>query len=89
MVRKSGFTPTATTSTSAPLGDVILPDGMNLNQELVKQGWYWWYGKYAKGNTMFEGLEYETREGRKGLWTNPQPVPSWEVAAAEQVSSPW
>jgi endonuclease YncB( thermonuclease family) len=21
------------------IGDVILPDGMNLNQELVKQGW--------------------------------------------------
>ena len=27
------------------LGDVILPDGMNLNQELVKQGWCWWYRK--------------------------------------------
>ena len=22
-------------------GDVILPDGMNLNQELIKQGWCW------------------------------------------------
>ena len=22
-------------------GDVLLPDGMNLNQELVKQGWWW------------------------------------------------
>ena len=29
------------------IGDVILPDGMNLNQELVKQGWCWWYRKYA------------------------------------------
>lgn len=26
---------------------VILPDGMNLNQELVKQGWWWWYWTYA------------------------------------------
>jgi hypothetical protein len=26
---------------------VILLDGMNLNHELVKQGWCWWYRKYA------------------------------------------
>ena len=33
------------------IGDVILPDGVNLNQELVKQaqGWCWWYRKYALG----------------------------------------
>jgi endonuclease YncB( thermonuclease family) len=28
-----------------PLGDVLLSDGMNLNQELVKQGWCWRYRK--------------------------------------------
>ena len=60
------------------LGDVILPDGMNLNQELVKQGWCWWYRKYAPGNTVLEGLETEARETRKGLWVDPQPVPPWE-----------
>ena len=36
------------------LGDVILPDGMNLNQELVKQGWCWWYRKYTLGNADLE-----------------------------------
>jgi endonuclease YncB( thermonuclease family) len=50
------------------LGDVILPDGMNLNQELVKQGWCWWYRKYAPGDTVLEGLEKEAREAKKGLW---------------------
>ncbi len=30
---------------TSTLGDVILSDGMNLNQELVKQGWCWWYRK--------------------------------------------
>ena len=29
------------------IADVILPDGMDLNQELVKQGWCWWYRKYG------------------------------------------
>ena len=41
------------------IGDVILPDGMNFNQELVKQGWCWWYRKYAPGDTVLEGLEKE------------------------------
>jgi endonuclease YncB( thermonuclease family) len=58
------------------LGDVILPDGMNVNQEHVKQGW--WYRGYAPGDTVLEGLETEAREGKKGLWADPQPVPPWE-----------
>jgi endonuclease YncB( thermonuclease family) len=36
------------------LDDVILPGGMNLNQELVKQGWCWWYRTYAPGDTVLE-----------------------------------
>ena len=27
---------------------------------------------------MLEGFENEAREGRKGLWADPQPVPPWE-----------
>jgi endonuclease YncB( thermonuclease family) len=56
------------------IGDVILPDGMNLNQELVKRGWLWWYRKYAPGDTVLERLEQEAREARKGLWAYPQPM---------------
>ncbi|MEK7760196.1 MAG: thermonuclease family protein [Nitrospirota bacterium] len=48
------------------LGGVILPNGMNLNQELVKQGWCWWYRKYAPGDTALEGLERDTSEAKKG-----------------------
>jgi endonuclease YncB( thermonuclease family) len=51
---------------------------MNVNQELVKQGWCWWYRKYVPGDTVLERLENEAREERKGLWVDPQPVPPWE-----------
>jgi micrococcal nuclease len=61
------------------LGDVLLPDGMNVNHELVKQGWCWWYRKYAPGDTMLEELEQKAREAKKGLWADPHPVPPWEV----------
>ena len=70
------------------IGDVILPDGMNLNQELVKQGWCWWYRKYAPGDTVLEGLERDAREGRKGLWADPQPVPPWEYRRSRRTRNP-
>ena len=57
---------------------MILPDGMSLNQELVKQGWCWWYRKYTPGDTVLEGLETEAREAKIGLWADPQPGPPWE-----------
>ena len=60
------------------IGEVILPDGMNLNQELVKQGWCWWYRQYAPRDTVLERLESGAREARKGLWVDPQPVTPWE-----------
>ena len=60
------------------LADVLLSDGTNVNHKLVKDGWCWWYRKYASGDTVLEGLEKDAREARKGLWADPQPVPPWE-----------
>ena len=60
------------------IADVILPDGTNVNHTLVKDGWCWWYRKYAPGDTVLEGLEKEAREGRKGLWAEPNPIPPCE-----------
>ena len=60
------------------LADVLLLDGTNVNYKLVKEGWCWWYRKYAPGNRKLEGLENEAREARKGLWAEPHPVPPWE-----------
>ena len=60
------------------LADVLLPDGTNVNHTLVKEGWCWWYRKYAPGDTVLEGLEMEAREAQRGLWADPHPVPPWE-----------
>ena len=60
------------------IGDMILSDGMNLNQELTKQGWCWWYRKYAPLDTELEKLEKDARDAKKGLWDDPQPVTPWE-----------
>jgi integrase len=34
------------------------------NHSLVKNGWCWWYRKYAPDDTVLEGPEPEAREGR-------------------------
>jgi micrococcal nuclease len=60
------------------LADVVLSDGTNVNHTLVKDGWCWWYRKYVPGDTVLEGLETDTREAKKGLWADPQPVLPWE-----------
>ena len=60
------------------LGEIVLPDGRLLNRELVREGFCWWYQKYAPLNTELEQLEKSAREAKKGLWADPQPVPPWE-----------
>jgi micrococcal nuclease len=57
------------------LTDVLLPDGTNVNHTMVKEGWCWWYRKDAPGDTVLEELERDAREGKKGLWADPQSVP--------------
>jgi endonuclease YncB( thermonuclease family) len=60
------------------LADVLLSDGTNVNHQLVKEGWCWWYRKYAPGDTVLEGFEKDARGANTGLWADPQPVPPWE-----------
>jgi endonuclease YncB( thermonuclease family) len=53
------------------LADVRLLDGTHVNHTLVKDGWCWWYRKYAPGDTVLEWLEKEAREAKRGLWADP------------------
>lgn len=60
------------------VGEVLLPDGRNLNHELVRAGMAWWYRRYAQEDTTLAQLEAEARAARRGLWRDPHPVPPWE-----------
>jgi micrococcal nuclease len=50
----------------------------NVNHTLVKDGWCWWYRKYAPSDTKLEMLEAVVKAARRGLWADPKPVPPWE-----------
>jgi endonuclease YncB( thermonuclease family) len=58
------------------LGTVV-QNGMNVNQELVKEGWCWWFSKYVPKDTVLKRLEQEAKEAKKGLWADPNPIPPW------------
>lgn len=49
----------------------------SLNLELVKAGLAWWYAHYAKHDSRLADAEAEARKGRRGLWSDPNPVPPW------------
>ncbi len=65
------------------VADVTLPDGISLNRELVKQGWCWWFKKYAPNDSVLKDLETEARKKKLGLWVDAQPVPPWEFRRAK------
>jgi micrococcal nuclease len=48
----------------------VIADGVNVNLELVRQGWSPYYTKYGKGRLRaeFEAAEREARAARRGLW---------------------
>jgi micrococcal nuclease len=59
------------------LGEVVLPDGRSLNQELVRAGYAWWFRKYSRDGRLGR-LEGEARAGRRGLWVDQAPGAPWD-----------
>ncbi len=58
------------------LAEVILPDGKSLNQELVREGYAWWYWKYSDDEEL-RSLQAQAREAKRGLWSDPRAIPPW------------
>jgi endonuclease YncB( thermonuclease family) len=65
------------------VAEVVLPDGRSLNRELVRAGIAWWFRSYAPNDRELERLEAEAREARRGLWSQPNPIPPWEWRAGK------
>jgi endonuclease YncB( thermonuclease family) len=65
---------------------IILPDGTNVNKVLVRNGWCWWYRKYAAGDIDLARAESEARKGKRGLWQDASPVPPWEFRKVKRMN---
>lgn len=55
----------------------VFTEGTDVNAEQVRQGMAWVYRQYARDTTLLT-IEKEAREARRGLWSDPYPVPPWE-----------
>jgi endonuclease YncB( thermonuclease family) len=66
------------------VGEVILPDGRNVNQEMVRSGYAWWFRRYAPQDRVLAQLETEARQARRGLWADPQTEPPWDFRRAKR-----
>ncbi|THJ18876.1 MAG: thermonuclease family protein [Nitrospira sp. CG24E] len=49
--------------------------GANVNHALVKDGWCWWYRKYAPEDIELERLETEAQKAQRALWADLRLVP--------------
>ncbi|ALI99840.1 thermonuclease family protein [Rufibacter tibetensis] len=68
------------------VGEIILPDGRSLNQELVKNGFAWHYTAYSKDQELAR-LEAEARAEKRGLWEGPSPQAPWEFRQSRRGNS--
>ena len=65
---------------------MILPDGKELNRELVQAGLAWWYRKYSDDKSLGK-LEADAKKNRRGLWSDKNPVAPWDWRAAQRAKS--
>ena len=55
----------------------VYVDGLDVNRELVAQGYAWMYRKYSNDAELLE-LEAQAKENGLGLWADLNPIPPWE-----------
>ena len=60
------------------VAEVMLDDGTSLSKELLKAGLAWWYRKYAPHDNELGALEAAAKNGKIGLWADPNPVAPWD-----------
>lgn len=58
------------------IAEILLPDGSNINKELVKNGLAWHFKKYST-NSEYAQLESEARINKAGLWSEQNPIAPW------------
>lgn len=59
--------------------EVAGPQGrpQNVNLAMVRAGMAWHYVAFSDDQELAQA-EQEARQGRRGLWTDPEPTPPWE-----------
>ena len=59
---------------------MVFVNGINLNEQIVSQGFGWVYRQYCKESYCADWLKLEAaaKASHKGLWADANPTPPWE-----------
>jgi len=55
----------------------IFVDSLDANREQIRQGMVWAYRQYLHDQSLVDDEE-KAKQSKVGLWSDPNPVPSWE-----------
>lgn len=58
------------------VGDIVV-DGERYSRQIVRVGLAWWNPRYAGDDAALARLQAEARSARRGLWSDPRPIPPW------------
>ena len=67
---------------------IVYADGVNLNEQIVAQGYGWVYRQYCKESFCQDWLQLESaaKAFRKGLWADTNPTTPWEYRQQQRAS---
>lgn len=57
---------------------IVYLGGQNVNLTLVRDGYAWWYERYAPLDDDLQDAQDAARSEGLGLWTESSPIPPWE-----------
>jgi len=65
---------------SGKIVGLVFVNGINLNEQIVSQGFGWVYRQYCKESYCADWLKIESnaKASQKGLWADANPTPPWE-----------
>ncbi|QPJ64891.1 MAG: hypothetical protein G3M78_05625 [Candidatus Nitrohelix vancouverensis] len=70
------------------IGDVVLPNGKLLNEEVVRYGYAWHYRVKRPPSPVLSNLEYMAWKNKMGLWVETNPIPPWEFRRGGEPPTP-
>jgi endonuclease YncB( thermonuclease family) len=59
---------------------MVFVNGINLNEQIISQGFGWVYRQHCKKRLCADWLQLESnaKASQKGLWADANPIPPWE-----------
>ena len=57
---------------------VLIVDGRDVNEEMVRAGHAWWFRRYAPSDERLQKAEHQARAAHRGLWAYPHPEAPWD-----------